>query len=246
MPILARPTSTNSPRAPPPSTPPTRPPTTRGIPSACPAVPVVAPPPPSPHSRHRSPSATDTGGSIRQPGALTAPWASNPPTAASPRFGAIAMASSLDQIGPVSRTVLDSALLQEIIGGHDKRDSTSIPEGRARWSPPPREVCQARSEGDEGRPQSKELRRRRPSSPASRPASTSAVDKLKGDGCRGALRSRSRTIGYSARRLRTSSCRPEVQLQPGPLRWHGATALRVICRRRRRAADRRQHDGLHP
>ena len=55
MPILARPTSTNSPRAPPPSTPPTRPPTTRGIPSACPAVPVVAPPPQSPHSRHRSP-----------------------------------------------------------------------------------------------------------------------------------------------------------------------------------------------
>ena len=48
---------TNSPRAPPPSTPPTRPPTTRGIPSACPAVPVVAPPPQSPHSRHRSPSA---------------------------------------------------------------------------------------------------------------------------------------------------------------------------------------------
>lgn len=49
------------------------------------------------------------------------------------RFGAIAMASSLDQIGPVSRTVLDSALLQEIIGGHDKRDSTSIPEARVRW-----------------------------------------------------------------------------------------------------------------
>ena len=43
------------------------------------------------------------------------------------------MASSLDQIGPVSRTVLDSALLQEIIGGHDKRDSTSIPEARVRW-----------------------------------------------------------------------------------------------------------------
>ena len=54
MPILGK---TNSPRAPPPSTPPTRPPTTRGIPSACPAVPVVAPPPQSPHSRHRSPSA---------------------------------------------------------------------------------------------------------------------------------------------------------------------------------------------
>ena len=50
------------------------------------------------------------------------------------------MASSLDQIGPVSRTVLDSALLQEIIGGHDKRDSTSIPEG-------PRPMVAAAREG---------------------------------------------------------------------------------------------------
>ncbi|AUZ86858.1 Asp-tRNA(Asn)/Glu-tRNA(Gln) amidotransferase subunit GatA, partial [Arthrobacter agilis] len=42
------------------------------------------------------------------------------------RYGAIAMASSLDQIGPVSRTVLDSALLHEVIGGHDPHDSTSL------------------------------------------------------------------------------------------------------------------------
>ena len=56
------------------------------------------------------------------------------------RFGAIAMAFSLDQIGPVSRTVLDSALLQEIIGGHDKRDSTSIPQG-------PRPMAKAAREG---------------------------------------------------------------------------------------------------
>ena len=55
-------------------------------------------------------------------------------------FGAIAMASSLDQIGPCSRTVLDSALLQEVIGGHDKRDSTSIPEG-------PRPMVAAAREG---------------------------------------------------------------------------------------------------
>ncbi len=44
------------------------------------------------------------------------------------RYGLIAMASSLDQAGPVTRTVLDSALLHELIGGHDPRDSTSIPE----------------------------------------------------------------------------------------------------------------------
>ena len=72
---------------------------------------------------------TDTGGSIRQPGALTGTVGVKPTYGGFSRFGAIAMASSLDQIGPVSRTVLDSALLQEIIGGHDRRDSTSIPEG---------------------------------------------------------------------------------------------------------------------
>ena len=71
---------------------------------------------------------TDTGGSIRQPGALTGTVGVKPTYGAVSRFGAIAMASSLDQIGPVSRTVLDAALLQEIIGGHDRRDSTSIPK----------------------------------------------------------------------------------------------------------------------
>lgn len=70
---------------------------------------------------------TDTGGSIRQPGSLTGTVGVKPTYGGVSRFGAIAMASSLDQIGPVSRTVLDSALLQETIGGYDKRDSTSIP-----------------------------------------------------------------------------------------------------------------------
>ena len=67
---------------------------------------------------------TDTGGSIRQPGALTGTVGVKPTYGGVSRFGAIAMASSLDQIGPCSRTVLDSALLQEIIGGHDKRDTS--------------------------------------------------------------------------------------------------------------------------
>src|SRR5690606_39238635 len=44
------------------------------------------------------------------------------------RYGLVAMANSLDQVGPVSRTVLDSALLHEIVGGHDPRDSTSLDE----------------------------------------------------------------------------------------------------------------------
>ncbi len=69
---------------------------------------------------------TDTGGSIRQPGAVTGTVGVKPTYGGVSRYGAIAMASSLDQIGPVSRSVLDSALLQEVIGGHDPADSTSL------------------------------------------------------------------------------------------------------------------------
>ncbi|RSX55463.1 glutamyl-tRNA amidotransferase subunit A [Bifidobacterium dolichotidis] len=86
---------------------------------------------------------TDTGGSIRQPGALTGTVGVKPTYGGVSRYGAIAMASSLDQIGPVSRTVLDSALLQEVIGGNDRRDSTSIPE-------PVRPVAAAAREGLKG------------------------------------------------------------------------------------------------
>src|SRR6476661_1659458 len=71
---------------------------------------------------------TDTGGSIRQPGAVTGTVGVKPTYGGVSRYGAIAMASSLDQIGPVSRTVLDSALLHQVIGGHDPRDSTSLPD----------------------------------------------------------------------------------------------------------------------
>ena len=69
---------------------------------------------------------TDTGGSIRQPASVTGSVGVKPTYGGVSRYGAIAMASSLDQIGPVSRTVLDAALLQEVIGGHDPRDSTSL------------------------------------------------------------------------------------------------------------------------
>ena len=71
---------------------------------------------------------TDTGGSIRQPASVTGTVGVKPTYGAISRYGLIAMASSLDQAGPVTRTVLDSALLQEVLGGHDRRDSTSIPE----------------------------------------------------------------------------------------------------------------------
>ncbi|ACZ21005.1 aspartyl/glutamyl-tRNA(Asn/Gln) amidotransferase subunit A [Sanguibacter keddieii DSM 10542] len=71
---------------------------------------------------------TDTGGSIRQPGAVTGTVGVKPTYGGVSRYGLIAMASSLDQAGPVTRTVLDSALLHELIGGHDPRDSTSLDE----------------------------------------------------------------------------------------------------------------------
>jgi aspartyl-tRNA(Asn)/glutamyl-tRNA(Gln) amidotransferase subunit A len=69
---------------------------------------------------------TDTGGSIRQPGAVTGTVGVKPTYGGVSRYGLVAMANSLDQVGPVTRTVLDSALLHEVIGGHDPLDSTSI------------------------------------------------------------------------------------------------------------------------
>ena len=71
---------------------------------------------------------SDTGGSIRQPAALTGTVGMKPTYGGVSRYGAIALASSLDQVGPVSRTVLDSALLHDVIGGYDHHDSTSIPD----------------------------------------------------------------------------------------------------------------------
>jgi aspartyl-tRNA(Asn)/glutamyl-tRNA(Gln) amidotransferase subunit A len=69
---------------------------------------------------------TDTGGSIRQPAALSGVVGMKPSYGRVSRFGAVAFASSLDQIGPLTRTVRDSALIMNAIAGHDPRDSTSL------------------------------------------------------------------------------------------------------------------------
>ena len=69
---------------------------------------------------------TDTGGSIRQPASVTGTVGVKPTYGGVSRYGLIAMASSLDQAGPCTRTVLDSALLHSLIGGHDVMDSTSL------------------------------------------------------------------------------------------------------------------------
>ena len=69
---------------------------------------------------------TDTGGSIRQPAAVTGTVGVKPTYGAVSRYGLVAFSSSLDQAGPCARTVLDAALLHEVIAGHDARDSSSI------------------------------------------------------------------------------------------------------------------------
>lgn len=69
---------------------------------------------------------SDTGGSIRQPAALTGIVGMKPTYGAVSRYGAIGLASSLDQIGSLGRTVLDTALLQDLIVGTDPRDANSL------------------------------------------------------------------------------------------------------------------------
>src|SRR5678815_2506109 len=69
---------------------------------------------------------TDTGGSIRQPAALCGCVGMKPSYGRVSRFGLVAFASSLDQIGPLTKTVRDSALLLNVIAGRDPQDSTSL------------------------------------------------------------------------------------------------------------------------
>jgi len=69
---------------------------------------------------------TDTGGSIRQPAAVTGTVGVKPTYGAVSRYGLVALASSLDQAGPCARTVLDAALLHQVVAGHDPLDSTSL------------------------------------------------------------------------------------------------------------------------
>jgi aspartyl-tRNA(Asn)/glutamyl-tRNA(Gln) amidotransferase subunit A len=72
-------------------------------------------------------TATDTGGSIRQPAAFTGTVGVKPTYGRCSRWGIVAFASSLDQAGPMARTVEDAAILLTSMAGHDPKDSTSLP-----------------------------------------------------------------------------------------------------------------------
>ena len=178
---------------------------------------------------------SDTGGSIRQPAALTATVGVKPTYGTVSRYGLIACASSLDQGGPCARTVLDTALLHQVIAGHDPRDSTSIDAD----VPDVVAAARAGADGDLRGVKVGVVRQLRGDGYQDGVLASfnAAVDKLTELGRRG-VRS-----GLPALRLLAARLLPDPAVggvvEPGPVRRH---ALRPSGRRRRHA-QRRGGDG---
>ena len=183
---------------------------------------------------------TDTGGSIRQPGAVTGTVGVKPTYGGVSRYGLVSLANSLDQAGPVTRTVLDAALLHEVIGGHDPKDSTSI-------DAPLPDLVGAVRRGRRGRPERRAHRRgqgaRRRGVPGRRAGPLPGVGRPDGRGRRPAGRGLVPELRARARDLLPDPPGRGVQ-QPGPLRRDALRAAEVP--RGRRRTERRGGDAGDP
>ena len=192
---------------------------------------------------------TDTGGSIRQPAAVTGLVGHKPTYGSVSRYGLIAFSSSLDQAGPMARTVLDAALLHEVIGGHDplrlhQHRRAAARAGRRRPRAVPTATCpacgSASSASWAGRPRRRLRARRAGPLPRGRRA------------CWTGWAPRSCEVSCPAFDLALPAyylIAPERGVvQPGPLRRR---PLRPAGRRRRQPRPRRGHGadpraGLRP
>ncbi len=183
---------------------------------------------------------TDTGGSIRQPGAVTGTVGVKPTFGGVSRYGLVALANSLDQVGPVTRSVLDAAILHTIVGGHDPRDSTSIDQ------PLPDLVAAAREGAVRGHGRSEDRHHHRADRrglPGRGPEPLRRVGRAADQGG-----SRGRRGVLSDLRARPRDVLPDHAergvLEPRQVRRHALRAARLS--RGGRRADRRGRHARHP